>query len=170
MTGLLQPNAPKTRPTGAHCLAPGCTNSRRNNKRLLYQHLPLADKLPLDAWMACRDEVCQTIIWSWNKLECAVTMHFTIQDYESSDSGRLVMQQTSPLKPTAVPTLFDFSGCSKGNGDAPSRSTPRLLRPTLRVFLSCTGATYVHIAVFSVATQFLYRSPVNKRPFYSSLL
>ena len=113
----------KKRSTGAHCLAPGCTNSRRKNKKVHYHRLPLANKPLLNVWLS------KMKLARPPKLEHARICgdHFTTQDYESrgtfDDSGRFVMKQTSILKETAVPTLFDFSGYSQGNTDAPSRST-----------------------------------------------
>ena len=93
-------------------------------KKVHYHRLPLANKPLPNVWLS------KMKLARPPKLEHAriCSDHFTTQAYESrgtfDDSGRFLMKQTSTLKATAVPTLFDFSGYSQGNTDAPSRSTP----------------------------------------------
>ena len=112
--------------TGMHCMAPGCTNNRKNNTQVHYHRLPLSNKPLLKQWMA-KMKLANPPKLSFARL-CG--QHFTPDDYQTKghfdDCGRYHQLQTANLKPTAVPTLFDFSGYSHGLTDAPSTSTRQL--------------------------------------------
>lgn len=113
---------PRNRSTGMHCMAPGCSNNHCNNPELHYHRLPLGNQSLLNEWLA------KMKLARPPKLQYArvCSQHFTADDYQVkgqfADSGRYYQEQTSKLKPTAVPTVFDFSQYSRGTTDAPSTS------------------------------------------------
>ena len=111
------------RSTGMHCMAPGCSNNHRKNPEVHFHRLPWRHQLVVQQWLA-RMKLARP-----PKLQYArvCSQHFVEDDYELKghfdESRRFHLKRTTKLKPLAVPSLFDFSGYSKGATDAPTTFT-----------------------------------------------
>jgi hypothetical protein len=100
----------KTVRYGKHCIAPGCTNwfYKTSCSEKHYHKLPLKDDNRLRQWLQNIKRKTAPI----NENANVCSDHFKDDDYETvgdfDESGAFCFKKTSTLKPTAVPTIFNF--------------------------------------------------------------
>ncbi|XP_039297966.1 THAP domain-containing protein 1-like [Nilaparvata lugens] len=87
------------------CAAYNCTNNVKKCKGLSFHHFPLADKRRLREWLVKirREEFAPTV----HSVICS--QHFEPSCFWNSANKRL-------LKPSAIPTIFNFPGSLKKVG------------------------------------------------------
>lgn len=108
-----------------HCMAPGCTNYYYKNRDCHYHQLPLADTDRLKQWLHNMKRKAAPV----NENSRVCSDHFAVDDYEVEgffdNNGVFSYRKTSTLKPTAVPTIFNFSDYNSRATAAPSNSASR---------------------------------------------
>ena len=109
----------KKNTSGVHCIAPGCVNHYYSNKEVHYHRIP-SSKASERKWLHVlkRKEVPD------RKFARVCSMHFMDSDYEYKSyfdtNGQFVRTKSSYLKPTAYPTVLDFSSYSHKAADCPT--------------------------------------------------
>ena len=97
--------------TGMHCMAPGCTNSRKNNTEVHYHRFPLRNK-PLLKQLMAKSKLAKPPRLFFARRLCG--QHFTPDDYQTKgqfdDCGRYYIS-SSDCQPQAHCMLFLYMVC-----------------------------------------------------------